>query len=106
MSVSIAPYKTQLLSLLGSINKIGIAKNKLAIGLVIIPTAISMVYFSFIASDIYISESRFTIRSASKDSMSNLGGGFGGVIGKMGLNNSENDSYTAEKITPLLRWNY
>jgi len=98
MSTPITPYKTQLRSLLGSMNSIGIIKNKLAFILVIIPTAVSMVYFSLIASDIFISESRFIVRSASKDSMSNLGSGFGGVIGKMGLNNSENDSYTAENF--------
>lgn len=98
MSTPITPYKAKLLSLLGKMNRIGIIKNKLAVCLVLIPTAISMIYFTVIASDIFISESRFIIRSASKDSMSNLGGGFGGVIGKMGLNNSENDSYTAENF--------
>jgi hypothetical protein len=103
MSAPISPYKAQPLSLLDKMNSISIVKNKLAICLVIIPTAISIIYFSVIASDIFISESRFIIRSASKDSMSNLGSGFGGVIGKMGLNHSENNFHVAEKISIALR---
>lgn len=73
-----------------------LTKNMLFIWLVIVPTLISIFYFSFLASNIYLSESRFIVRSPSKDSISSFGGGFGSVIGKMGLNNSENDAYTAE----------
>lgn len=71
-------------------------QNKLFVYLVLIPTLFSAIYFSFIASDIYVSESRFIVRSPSKDSIASMSGGFSGVIGKMGLNNSENDSFTAE----------
>ena len=71
-------------------------QNKLFVYLVLIPTLFSVIYFSFIASDIYVSESRFIVRSPSKDSIASMSGGFSGVIGKMGLNNSENDSFTAE----------
>lgn len=71
-------------------------KSQLFMWLVIFPTILSVFYFTFIASDIYLSESRFIVRSPSKDSIASIGGGFSGVIGKMGLNNSENDSFTAE----------
>ena len=40
---------------------------------VIIPTALSVIYFSFIASDVYISESRFVVRSPDKPAQTGLG---------------------------------
>jgi capsular polysaccharide transport system permease protein len=40
---------------------------------VIIPTLLAVVYFGFIASDIYISESRFTVRSPEKSTPTGLG---------------------------------
>lgn len=73
-----------------------IRQNTLFLCLVIAPTFIASIYFTFIASNIYLSESRFIVRSPSKDSIASMSGGFSGVIGKMGLNNSENDSFTAE----------
>ena len=65
---------------------------------VALPTLLSAVYFGFVASDVFISESRFLVRSPSKDSISTIGGSFGSFIGKMGLDNSENDSHTAENF--------
>lgn len=40
---------------------------------VVVPTLIAIVYFGFIASDVYISESRFVVRSPGKASASPLG---------------------------------
>lgn len=41
--------------------------------LVVVPTILSGVYFSFVASDIFVSESHFVIRSQEKSSQSGLG---------------------------------
>lgn len=75
-----------------------LTKKWLFVLLVIAPTFVSIVYFSFIASNIYVSESRFIVRSPSKESIAGMGGGLSGVIGKMGLHTSETDSYTAENF--------
>lgn len=40
---------------------------------VIIPTLLAIIYFGFIASDVYISESRFTVRSPEKSTPTGLG---------------------------------
>jgi capsular polysaccharide transport system permease protein len=40
---------------------------------VILPTALAVTYFGFIASDVYVSESRFVVRSPDKPSVSGLG---------------------------------
>lgn len=40
---------------------------------VLLPTLISILYFSFFASDVYVSESRFVVRSPDKPSTSGLG---------------------------------
>jgi capsular polysaccharide transport system permease protein len=40
---------------------------------VIIPTALAIIYFGFIASDVYVSESRFVVRSPDKPTVSGLG---------------------------------
>jgi capsular polysaccharide transport system permease protein len=39
----------------------------------VIPTLLSTLYFTFIASDMYVSESRFVVRSPDKQNMSSLG---------------------------------
>lgn len=46
----------------------------LFIGTVLIPTLIAILYFGFLASNVYISESRFVVRSPEKQSMTGLGG--------------------------------
>jgi capsular polysaccharide transport system permease protein len=40
---------------------------------VVIPTLLAILYFGFIASDVYISESRFTVRSPEKSTPTGLG---------------------------------
>ena len=47
--------------------------SPLFVAMVIFPTVLAGLYFSFLASDVYISESRFVVRSASKSSVSPLG---------------------------------
>jgi capsular polysaccharide transport system permease protein len=47
--------------------------SPLFVALVIVPTAIATVYFGFLASDVYVSESRFIVRSPGKPSISPIG---------------------------------
>ncbi len=55
--------------------------NPLFILSVVIPTIIAIVYFGFLASDVYISESRFVVRSPAKANVSPLGAVLGTSIG-------------------------
>lgn len=55
--------------------------NPLFIVTVIVPTLIAILYFGFLASDVYISESRFVVRSPSKSSISPLTA----VLGQAGI---------------------
>ena len=68
---------------------------------VLIPTIIAIIYYTFIASGIYISESKFIVRAQSKESSSALPTSLSGVLGSIGgslggLSTSQNDSLTAE----------
>lgn len=47
--------------------------SPLFVALVIVPTAIATVYFGFLASEVYVSESRFIVRSPGKPSISPIG---------------------------------
>ena len=57
---------------------------------VILPTVLAIVYFGLIASDIYISESSFVVRSPDRQSVSGLGALLKGV----GFSRSQDDTYT------------
>lgn len=47
--------------------------NRLFLFTVVIPTLLSIIYFGLIASDVYISESRFVVRSPEKQTTNGLG---------------------------------
>jgi capsular polysaccharide transport system permease protein len=66
--------------------------NKLFFGAVVLPTVIAVIYFGVIASDTYISESRFVVRSPERQSASPLGVLFKGV----GFSRSQDDSYAVQ----------
>lgn len=57
--------------------------SPLFVVLVLIPTALAIVYYGFLASDVYVSESRFVVRSPTKANISPLavlsGGGLSGA---------------------------
>jgi capsular polysaccharide transport system permease protein len=55
-------------------------KHKILLASVIIPTFIAIVYYGFIASNIYISESQFVVRSSKQQQPMGLGLLFGGNI--------------------------
>ncbi|MGF6916148.1 hypothetical protein [Paraburkholderia sp. 40] len=67
--------------------------NRLFLLTVVLPTAISIIYFGLVASDQYTSVSSFLIRSPENNNTSALGGLLKGVSG---FSQSNNDSYTVK----------
>lgn len=57
---------------------------------VVLPTLAAIVYFGFIAADVYISESRFVVRSPERSTISPLGM----LLKGTGFTRSQDDSYT------------
>lgn len=57
---------------------------------VVIPTTFATIYFGLIASDIYISESRFVVRSSQRQSTSS----FGAFLQNVGLSRAQDDTYS------------
>ena len=57
---------------------------------VIIPTAFAVIYFGLIASDVYISESRFVVRSPQRQSQT----GLGALLQGSGFSRSQDDTYS------------
>lgn len=64
--------------------------NRLFLLTVVLPTLGSTIYFGLIASDVFISESRFVVRSPQKQSMTALGAFLQGS----GFSRSQDDTYT------------
>jgi capsular polysaccharide transport system permease protein len=64
--------------------------NPLFLVTVLIPTLLAVLYYGLIASDIYISESRFIIRSPQKQTVT----GLGAFLQSAGLSRSQDDTYT------------
>lgn len=60
---------------------------------VILPTALSALYFGVIASDRFVSEAVFVVRSAK----SPLPGGLGGLLQMVGISRSQDDSYSVQE---------
>lgn len=67
-------------------------QNKLLLITTIIPTALAILYFGLIASDVYISESRFVVRSPERQSTSPLGL----ILKGAGFSKAQDDSYTVQ----------
>jgi capsular polysaccharide transport system permease protein len=66
------------------------AKNKILWLTVIIPTILACIYFGLIASDVYISESRFVVRSPQRQSQTGLSAFLQGT----GFSRSQDDTYS------------
>jgi capsular polysaccharide transport system permease protein len=60
---------------------------------VIAPTCVSILYFGFFASDVFISESRFLVRSPQHQSQ---GGLFGQLLQGSGFSRSQDDTYSVQ----------
>lgn len=65
--------------------------NRLLLLTVVLPTLISSIYFGLIASDVYISESRFVVRSPQRQ-QANIG--LGALLQGTGFSRSQDDTYT------------
>jgi capsular polysaccharide transport system permease protein len=59
---------------------------------VVLPTLVAVIYFGFIAADIYISESRFVVRSPERTTASPLGM----LLKGTGFTRAQDDSYTVQ----------
>ena len=59
---------------------------------VIIPTLISIIYYGLIASDVYVSESSFVVRSPQRQSVT----GIGSLLQGAGFSRSQDDTYTVQ----------
>ncbi|NYH17074.1 BexC/CtrB/KpsE family polysaccharide export inner-membrane protein [Paraburkholderia bryophila] len=57
---------------------------------VVVPTTIAIVYFGLIASDIYVSESRFVVRSAQRQSQTSV---VGALLQGTGFSRAQDDTY-------------
>ena len=77
------PAKTSLVSRLMGINRLFLLT-------VALPTTLAFVYFGLIASDVYISESRFVVRSPDRQAAT----GLGALLKGAGFSRSQDDSYT------------
>jgi capsular polysaccharide transport system permease protein len=58
---------------------------------VLIPTAVAAIYYGLIASDVYISESHFVVRSSQRQSQI---GGIGALLQSTGFSRSQDDTYS------------
>ena len=57
---------------------------------VIIPTALALIYYGLIASDVYISESRFVVRSPQRQVQT----GLSSLLQGTGFSRSQDDTYS------------
>lgn len=80
------PSDSKPTGLLNRLKKI----NRIFVVTVIVPTTLAIVYFGLFASDIYVSESRFVIRSASHQSQTSL---VGTLLQGSSLGHSQDDTY-------------
>jgi len=64
------------------------------VGIVVIPTAIAMGYYLFIASPIYVSEARFLVRATGQSQPSAIGAALQGV----GLSTGATDAYVVHEF--------
>ena len=64
--------------------------NRLFALTVVVPTTIAVLYFGLIASDVYVSESRFVVRSAQRQSQTSV---VGALLQGTGFSRAQDDTY-------------
>jgi capsular polysaccharide transport system permease protein len=64
--------------------------NRLFFATVVAPTILACIYFGLIASDVYLSESRFVVRSPQRQAPT----GLGALLHSAGFSRSQDDTYT------------
>jgi capsular polysaccharide transport system permease protein len=57
---------------------------------VVVPTTVAIVYFGLIASDVYVSESRFVVRSAQRQSQTSV---MGALLQGTGFSRAQDETY-------------
>lgn len=67
-------------------------RNRLFVATTVIPTGIALLYFGLIAADIYVSESRFVVRSPERQSPSTLGM----LLKGTGFSRDQGESYSVQ----------
>ena len=70
------------------------ARNWLFIATVVVPTFIAILYYGFFASDIYVSESKFVVRSPDKPAAT----GLGVILKSAGFANAGDELYAAQSF--------
>ncbi len=68
--------------------------NRLFLFSVVIPTILAIIHFGFIASDVYVSESRFVVRSPERQTTSPLGF----ILKGAGFSRAEDDSFAVQNF--------
>lgn len=68
--------------------------DRLFILAVVIPTVLSVIYYGFIASDVYVSESRIVVRSPERPSA--VAGGLSGLLQGAGFAKASEDAYSVQ----------
>jgi len=68
--------------------------HRLFLYTVAVPTTLSVVYFGLIASDVYVSESRYIVRSSVQQNSPSLGL----ILKDTGLSRAEDDSYSVQNF--------
>lgn len=91
---SIATPATQLKSWGQLLKKRFTKINRLFFITVLLPTFLSIIYFGLIAADVYISESRFVVRSPDRQ----VATGLGALLKSTGFSRSQDDSYTVQDV--------
>nr|VFJ48666.1 MAG: capsular polysaccharide transport system permease protein [Candidatus Kentron sp. DK] len=85
---AISPSNTILSSAVGRLKGISV----LFLATVAIPTLLATIYFGFIASDVYVSESRFVVRSPERQSASPLGF----ILQDAGFSRADDDTFAVQ----------
>ncbi len=80
------PTDSQPRGLVGRLRKV----NRLFLITVFVPTVLAIIYFGVFASDIYVSESRFVVRSAAHQSQPSV---MGALLQGSALGHSQDDTY-------------
>ena len=65
--------------------------NPLFLFTVVVPTVLALIYYGLLASDVYISESRFVVRAPDKPAAT----GFGALLKSAGFSNAGDEIYAA-----------
>lgn len=86
-------FRTGAASRLTKIRDAGSRVDKLFLLVVVLPTLLAILYFALFASDVYISESKFVVRSPDKPASS----GLGVLLKSTGFSNAGDEVYAAQE---------